>query len=282
MNILLTGASGFIGSQLAMALTLAGHHVKAASRRNGVDFQNMQSPESWAALLEGVDAVINSVGIIGEHGKQRFDVLHNASPSALFRACARAGVRRVIQISALGADPTAFSAYHRSKLAADDCLRERDLDWFVLRPSLVWGPGASSAALFHRMAALPIIPVIGNGQQAMQPVHVEDLVATVLVSLGADRSRQTLDVVGADVTTFAEWLQLLRQSRGRGRALIVGTPFALAMAGSVVARHFNPMMHPDNLRMLQRGSTSEVGPLALFLGRMPLGVLSPRFFTERQ
>src|SRR5690606_24044460 len=144
--------------------------------------------------------------IIGEHSSQRFTVLQTQAPSALFRACAQAGVRRVLQISALGADETAFSAYHLSKRSADNCLRSLDLDWFVLRPSLIYGPGGKSADLFMRMATLPWIPVIGNGQQTLQPVHISDVVLTVMKSLTSPVAKQTLDIVGPDTVTFAEWL----------------------------------------------------------------------------
>lgn len=128
MNILVTGAGGFLGRHIAGALGKVGHKVLPVSRRHGVDFSRMQ-------------------------------------------ACATAKVRKVVQMSALGADDTAFSAYHLSKRAADDCLRGLDVDGLVLRPSLVYGPGGQSAALFMRVAAWPLIPVLGDGQQMRQPVR---------------------------------------------------------------------------------------------------------------
>jgi uncharacterized protein YbjT (DUF2867 family) len=214
MNILLTGANGFIGSNIASALLAAGQHVTPASRSTGIDFCQMLSPANWLPHLEGIDAVINSVGIIGESGSQRFKSLHTLAPSALFQACAQAGVRRVLQISALGADETAFSAYHLSKRTADDSLRRLDLEWFVLRPSLIYGRGGKSADLFMRLAALPFIPVIGDGQQALQPVHISDVVATVMRCLTSSEAQQTLDMPGAETVTFAEWLQTMRQAKG--------------------------------------------------------------------
>jgi uncharacterized protein YbjT (DUF2867 family) len=107
MNILLAGAHGFIGLNISTALANAGHNITPLSRRQGVDFAQMLNPVHWLAHLQGIDAVINCVGIIGEVGAQRFEALHSLAPMALFRACAMAGVRRVVQLSALGADASA-------------------------------------------------------------------------------------------------------------------------------------------------------------------------------
>ncbi len=280
MNVLLTGANGFLGRNIAAALAAAGHQVTPLSRNFGTDFSRMLAPTHWLPHLEGMDAVINSVGIIGESGSQRFEPLHTLAPAALFRACAQAGVRRVLQISALGADETAFSAYHLSKRAADDLLRSLNLDWFVLRPSLIYGRGGKSAGLFMRLAALPLIPVISDGQQALQPVHISDVVATVMHSLASPEARQTLDIVGTETVTFAEWLQWMRQVQGLPPAPVIRIPFPLAMALARVGRHFTPMLQPENLRMLQTGYRADVRPLAQFLGRLPLAVAPHLFFSD--
>ncbi|MEZ5448123.1 MAG: NAD(P)H-binding protein [Thiolinea sp.] len=155
MHVFLTGASGFIGSHLQQALQVAGHEVRAATRSQGFDFGRMLTEADWYPHLSGMEVVINTVGIIAEVGDQRFDAVHHLAPAALFRASMQAGVKRVIQVSALGADEQAFTPYQLSKRAADEVLRDLPLDWFVLRPSLVYGRGGKSSALFHRMAALP-------------------------------------------------------------------------------------------------------------------------------
>lgn len=280
MNILLAGANGFIGRNIARALVAAGHRVVPASRSNGIDFARLRTPADWLPHLEGIDAVINSVGIIAESGRQRFESLHSLAPSALFRACAEAGVRRVLQISALGADETAFSAYHLSKRAADDCLRSLDLDWFVLRPSLIYGRGGKSADLFMRLAKLPLIPVIGDGQQALQPVHISDVVATVMRSLTTSEVRQTLDIVGSETIVFGEWLQTMRRAQGLQRARLIHISWPLAMALSHIGRHLNPLLQPENLRMLRTGYRADRQPLIRFLGRAPLVAEAPLFFSD--
>ncbi|MDQ5880018.1 MAG: hypothetical protein QG584_1529 [Pseudomonadota bacterium] len=280
MRILLTGASGFIGRNLRAALLAAGHEVVAASRSSGIDFRQMLTADDWLPHLVGTDAVINSVGIIGECGSQRFDVLHTHAPAALFRACEHAGVRRVLQISALGADDTAFSPYHLSKKAADDCLRSLDLDWFVLRPSLIYGHGGKSAELFMRLAALPMIPVVGDGQQMLQPVHISDVVATTMQALVTPESGQTLDIVGTEIISFADWLQRMREVQGLRPAQFLQVPFGLCMASARVGRYLNPILQPDNLRMLKVGYRADPKPVERFLGRALLRSTPPLFFTD--
>lgn len=270
MNILLTGANGFIGRHIHSALMSAGHEIIPVSRLHGFDYSAMQTTDDWLPHLQGVDAVINAVGIIAETRGQTFAALHYQAPVALFHACVETGVKRVVQISALGADEQAFTPYQLSKKAADDALCRLPLQWFVLRPSLIYGPGGRSMQLFQRMAMLPVIPLVGDGRQRIQPVHISDVVATVLRCLNAGHAQITLDVVGASPVYFIDWLQQMRQAHGKAAALTLPIPLRLVSAAARVARFMLPLLHPDNLRMLQQGSVADVQPLAAFLGRMPM------------
>ena len=119
---------------------------------------------------------MNAVGILRERGGQTFDAVHTRTPVALFDACIAAGVRRIVQISALGAD-TGNSGYFRSKRAADARLAATEANWVIVQPSLVYGPGGTSARMFSMMASLPLTPLPGDGKQLVQPIHVDDLIA---------------------------------------------------------------------------------------------------------
>ncbi|MCK6376726.1 MAG: NAD-dependent epimerase/dehydratase family protein [Zoogloea sp.] len=267
MKVLLTGASGFVGRNVAMALAAQGHTVRPVSRRHGIDVSRMRSPADWLPCLNGVDAAVNAVGIIGETPSQRFDQLHAQAPVALFRACEQAGVRRVVQISALGTDETAFSAYHLSKRIADEALVRLDLDGVVLRPSLIYGRGGTSAELFLRVAGLPLIPVLESGQQLLQPVHISDVVATVLRALEEPPPRQALDIVGPERVTYAEWMQTLRAAQGRSRGRMLRLPFGAAMVLCRLGQRLHPLAAPDNLRMLRKGYLACDQAIRQFLGR---------------
>lgn len=270
MRILLTGASGFVGHNLAMALAATGHDVRPVSRRHGYDMRKMLSPADWLACLDGVDAVVNAAGIISEQRGQRFELLHTRAPVALFKACAQTGVRRVVQISALGADEAAFSGFHLSKRAADEALLQLDLDGTVLRLALIYGLGGASAALFLRMATLPLIPVLDAGQQTLQPVHISDVVATILLALTGPALHGALDIVGPRHFSFGDWMQTLRAAQGLPRGRLLYTPYLLALAMSWLLHPLHPLAAPDNLRMLRRGYCADGSAVEQFLGRQLL------------
>lgn len=269
MKILLTGATGFIGGHIYKALKVNGFSVVSVSRRQGFDANRMLQVESWLPLLNGIDCVINAMGIIRETGRQSFSRIHTEAAIALFDACTQLSVKRVIQISALGADQDAFTPFLISKKLADDYLRESDCDWFILRPSLVYGDGGASSAMLRKLASLPVIPVVDEGEQMLQPVAINDLVETVFQCLYASEVRKTLDVVGPVAVSYLDWLQLMRQQLGKSPAPILRVPFQCALLIAGFARYLSPLLQPDNLKMLQQGNTADVTPLSNFIGRMP-------------
>src|SRR5450830_133289 len=162
MKILILGATGLIGSHAVQALRGAGctvigvsRHRPAAERPQDwreMDVGRLTSAQDWLPLLAGFDAVINCVGIIRENTPGDFDRLHRAMPVAMFAACERLGVRRVVQVSALGSHPQASTAYWRSKGAAEVDLLARDLDPTIIRPSLVYGDQGASSIMFRMLA----------------------------------------------------------------------------------------------------------------------------------
>jgi uncharacterized protein YbjT (DUF2867 family) len=280
--VLLTGASGFIGRHLVHALLAAGHHVICAGRSKPpvmhphlsqvpADFTRDLDAQTWLPRLQGVDVVINAVGIIREQGSQTFLELHERAPCALFEACAMAKVRLVIQISALGADEAAQSRYHLSKKRADDRLRSLQVRSAIVQPSLVFGMDGASAALFTMMASLPLIAVPGGGRQQVQPVHVDDVVATILAILrDPPNSGTRVPVVGPEPMSMRGFLGTLRQAMGMGRPHFLPMPMPLmhlaAAAGKVLP---GSLLDSETLQMLERGNTGSVLPMSQLLGHTP-------------
>lgn len=287
MRILLTGATGFIGSHVLEALLREGHRVVTVSRREVTpglwtvqhlsrDFSHALSPADWTGAVQDIDVVINAVGILRERGAQRFDTLHHRAPAALFAAAAAAGVQRIVQISALGADDAATTRYHLSKKAADDVLASLPVESVIVQPSLVFGQGGASATMFTMQASQPLIPLPGRGDQIVQPVHIDDLVAVVLAVAtqeGAARSHagRRVAVVGPEAMTLRDFYGRLRGAMGiRAPARFVRVPMVAMRALAQVGRWLpDSPLDPDTLSMLMRGNSAPVDGTRSVLGRMP-------------
>jgi uncharacterized protein YbjT (DUF2867 family) len=286
MKILLTGATGFIGTRLLRALLAQGHEVVCATRRTGaprlveatnviVDFSTAVDAASWKAALDGVEVVINTVGIFRESKRQTFDALHRQAPCALFAASVAAGVQRIVQLSALGADQGAQTHYHRSKKAADDYLLSLPVSAAVVQPSLVYGPGGASARFFEMLASMPIIPLPGNGGQRIQPVHVDDLVLAICALVDAqDLQSRRWPLVGPEAMGLRDYLGRLRAAMGLERPpLYLSIPLPLMTLAARAGRHLPAgLLDPEALSMLERGNTAESASTSRLLGRKPKAV----------
>jgi uncharacterized protein YbjT (DUF2867 family) len=285
MKILLTGANGFIGRYLLAGLLAAGHDVIPAVRRPDetdrllaaprsikIDFNRDTKVDDWLPRLAGIDAVINVAGILQERPRQSIAAIHAAAPKALFEACRQAGVRRVIQISAISAETAAGTAYAFTKRAADQFLQASDLDWVVLRPSLVYARGAyGGTALMRALAALPFaIPVVKRGEQKFQPIHIDDLVATIIAILArSELSRQTIDPVGPDILSMRQILLDLRRWLGYPPVPVIAIPRAfirpLVLLGDVAGGTINSTA----MRQLEHGNTGDVATFEKATGVSP-------------
>ncbi len=292
MRVLLTGASGFIGGRVMEALLRAGHRVVTVSRREVApgmwtvqhisrDFSRALNPADWEGAVQDIDVVINAVGILREKGDQQFDPLHHRAPAALFRAAASAGVPRIVQISALGADEDAVSPYHLSKKAADDVLRSLPVEGIIVQPSLVFGPGGASAAMFTMQASQPVIPLPGKGGQMVQPVHIDDLVQVIVTlatraEVGRRYAGQRVAVVGPDPLTMRDFYAKLRGAMGLSApARFLPVPMAVMRVAAAAGKWLpDSPLDTDTLAMLERGNTAAAADTEAILGRSPRAVRS--------
>jgi uncharacterized protein YbjT (DUF2867 family) len=280
MNVLLTGYSGFIGSRVLMALLRANCRVVCAGRRRppaeldgavafvAKDLMRDVDAQAWLPHLAGVDVAINAAGVLAGDASDDLVRIHATGPIALFDACAEAGVRRVIQVSALGADEKAATVFHTSKRAADEHLRRLSVEHVIVQPSPVYGLGGGSAALFAAMASAPLIPLPGTGTQRIQPVHIDDVVAGVLAAVSDPEARGTIPFVGPEALTLRDFLAELRAALGLGRARFVRVPMPLIRCAARFGTLFRRgLLNDETLAMLARGNVADPAPLQRLLRR---------------
>lgn len=245
MRVLVTGATGFIGGAVLARLAGAGHSLVALSRnsdalarRPGVagavnlDMSAALTPDDWAAHLAGVDAVVNCVGLLQDAPGDSVEDVHVRGPAALFAACERAGVRRVIHLSAMGVDTAQPSAFSSTKLAGEKALTARDLDWVILRPSVVFGRSAyGGSALVRGLAALPWLPVMPESGE-LQVVQLDEVVRTVEFFLSPSApARVAVDLAGPERLSFTDVVLAYRRWLGWGEPRLVRLPgWAAALA----------------------------------------------------
>lgn len=274
MNILVTGAAGFIGSGIVERLLAGGHNVIACVRdgRNlpgsdllrvqYIDLNDMQSVEGWLPLLDGVDAVVNAAGILRERRPGDFKRIHYQAPLALAKASAKKGIRCFLQLSALGhSDDGEFVA---SKHRFDRALLEiDDLSAVVLRPSVVVSLRGSygGTSMLRAMAALPLVMLLpGNGSQKIQPIWLEDLAAMVEQSLAQPPGpSMQIDAVGPDVISLRDFLLATRRwLKLPEPRMFIAVPMRLVSSANTVGDwlHAGPLGRTMG-RMLERGSISE-------------------------
>jgi uncharacterized protein YbjT (DUF2867 family) len=238
VRVLLTGANGFIGAAVLARLKAEGHQVVAVARSSGasvrrlpadafahIDISRATSSPDWLPHLKNIDALVNCAGSLQDGPRDSIRGVHVDGVSALFEACEQASVRRIIHISAIGVDrntPTAFSA---TKQEGEAALMARNLDWVILRPSVVLGRAAfGGSALMRGLAALPTLP-IAQGWAPLQVVQLDDLTHTISFFLDpAAPSRIALDIAGPERLSFADVVGHYRSWFGWPKARILHVP----------------------------------------------------------
>jgi uncharacterized protein YbjT (DUF2867 family) len=279
MNILICGATGFVGRHLTRALREAGHTVIRAVRRPAepgdiaVDFCNDTNKEIWLPRLRGISVVVNAVGVLRDSPGNPMQKLFAATPAALFAAAAESHVERVVHVSALGVDSGIATAYFSTKLLAEHALKAlpAHLRWLCLRPSIIYGEDGASAQMFRLLAKLPVHALPMGGRQRLQPVHIDDICRAATHWLAdPNASSQTVAAVGAEATDMRGMLDSYRQQLGHGPALHISVPSLLVTTAARIGDHLpaSPLCS-DTLTMLNAGNIADASGFTRLLGRTP-------------
>jgi NADH dehydrogenase len=273
------GGTGFLGRRIVEALRRRGWTVRVTARRPGGGgaglepvAADLRHAAAVATAVEGADAVVNAVSLYVEH-ETSFEAIHVAGAARLARIAAAAGMARVIHISGIGADPASGSPYIRARGRGEEAVRDVLPGAVVLRPCVMFGPGdAFLEPLAAILRSAPVLPLFGDGETLLQPVHVED-VAEAAARAATGKSEPLYELAGPDVVSYRTLVERLMQARGLKRTLI-SMPFpvwrAIAAAASLLPR---PPVTEGQVALMRRDSIADPAlPGLASLGIIPMSL----------
>jgi NADH dehydrogenase len=282
-RIFVTGATGFVGRTVVRALQARGHAVRCLVRRGSESHLRGQealervegdvlSPPTLERGMAGCDTVVHLVGIIRETPGATFERIHTQGTLNVLEAAAATGIRRYLHMSALGSRAGARARYHRTKWAAEEAVRASPLAWTIFRPSIIYGRGDEFVSLLAGLVGrLPVVPVIGGGQQRLQPVSVEQVAEGFARAADAPASeKHAYDVGGPEAVTMVRLLDLIGLALDRPRVRKIHVPLALVRpAARLLHRLPGFPLTPDQLLMLEEDNVCDPQPFHATFGLTP-------------
>lgn len=287
MKVLVTGGTGFVGTHLVNELLRRKHEVTALSRRSGATRNRYNRPVKTAIgdvlvpatltrACAGQEAVIHLVAVIWEKGGQTFDRVHRVAVENVVAAARAAGIGRLLHMSAMGSSEDSPSEYGRSKAAGEKVVRESGLDWTIIRPSIIFGPGDGFVSLLAGIIRRNpgFIPVIGPGTTRFQPVSVHDVARVYADALEKPETvGRAFEVGGPDTFTLNEIYREIAVAVGKPRKPLVHFPLwwgrflaarfeGLAKRGWIEA----PPLTRDQLESLSRDNTADISQTIAVFG----------------
>ncbi|MFP4125485.1 MAG: complex I NDUFA9 subunit family protein [Alphaproteobacteria bacterium] len=299
------GGSGFLGRYVVRRLAGEGARVRVVCRHPHkalhlkpmgevgqitLERGDVTKRDDLAPFIEGSRHVVNLIGILFEKGDQRFEVIQAETPARIAAAAAAAGVERLVQLSAIGADPESPAAYGRTKAAGEAAVREAFPAATILRPSVVFGPEDDFFNRFGQLAQIsPFLPLIDGGETRFQPVYVDDVARAVILGLTDKTTKgKTYELGGPDVYTFRELLAYLLELLHR-RRLLLNLPANIATIQARVMELLpKPPLTRDQIALLASDNVVSEGALGcadLGITPTPLEVIVPSYvqrYAKRQ
>lgn len=242
MKIFITGSTGFFGAHLVKELLKQGHQLKLLVHKKTPMLANdcevvegdATIAESFENAVYGFDAIINLIGIIREYPEKgvTFERLHVLATANIVEAAKKAGIKRYLQMSALGTRADAVSGYHKTKFMAEELVKRSALDWTIFRPSLIFGAkDAFVNMLAAQLKLAPVMPVIGSGKYRLQPIHADDVAKCFAMSLEMPETiRESFELCGNERMSYLELLDCIASAIGKKAPLKPKIPLVLMKA----------------------------------------------------
>jgi len=245
--ILLTGATGTIGTPLLRRLTAAGEPVRVLVReprrlgpervRVQIALGDLGNPASFRNAMRGVDTVVHLAAAIRDQPGASIEELDAVATLRLVRAAERAGVKRFMFFSAIGASLHSPSRFFRSKALAEEAVEEADVEATVFAPSIVYSPGDPWITLLDRLTRLPVAPVSGSGEALYQPIWADDVADCVVSALRSSNGQGRYELAGPEELSYDGIVKTALRAFGRRRRLL-HVPLPVVRASLKVAQAF--------------------------------------------
>ena len=288
MRVLVTGGTGVIGEGLIPLLLKRGDTVRLLSRGatdareswpDGIEPfpADVSDPDTLVGCADGCDAVVHISGIVEERPPEvTFESVNVQGTANLLAACSASGAPRFVFISSLGAE-RGSSPYHHSKFAAENLVRQYPGEWLVIRPGNVYGPGDEIISLLIRLVrALPVVPVVGDGEQPFQPVYYTDLGRCIAAAIDAEGlSGETLDAAGVETTSTRDLIARIARIVGLEITPVPIPSLATALATRAAkAAGLEFPLNESKLTMLLEGNVIPAGGVNGMTGRFGIEPVS--------
>lgn len=301
-TVAVIGGTGFIGRNIVEQLAKSGARVKILTRNaDRAKFLkpmgdvgqitamagNALDEDTLRMVMSGVDAVVNTIGILAESGTQRFASLQAELPGRIGKIASELGITSVVQLSAIGADDKSSSKYARTKAMGEAALLKACPTATILRPSLVFGAGDGFFNRFASMAVIaPGLPVIGGGKNKVQPVYVGDVASATVTALeGKAHQGKIYELGGPDIMTFREVMAYILKLTKRRRALLP-IPFGvMGLAAGAMSVLPNAPVTRDQLKQLKTDNVVAANALTLKnlgIEATPVDLIVPEYLARYQ
>ena len=228
--ILLTGATGVVGSTLLERLLAAGRDVRCLVRdprrlgpnrvRVQITMGDLANPFAVRQAMRGIDTVVHLAATIRDQPRGSIEELNAVATIRLLREARRVGARRFLFFGAAGATATSPARFFRAKALAERAVLESGLDASVISPSIVYAPGDPWLTLLHRLSYLPWMPVAGSGEAPYQPIWAEDVAACAERLLNGGVANGRYELVGPETLTYEDIVRLALDAWGRHRPIV--------------------------------------------------------------
>jgi uncharacterized protein YbjT (DUF2867 family) len=292
MRIAITGGAGFIGGHLAQRLVAEGHQVvllargasgQSASRKMGTEFvlSDLSNPTALIDAFKECDAVAHCAGINREMGEQTYQKVHVEATRNVVKAVQEAGVKKLLLMSFLRARPDCGSAYHESKWAAEEIVRNSGLDYTIIKAGMVYGLGDHMLDhLSHALHTFPFFAMVGFKEKGIRPLAIDDLVEVLRASLTENQlSRNTVAITGAEELYLSEAVRRVARVTGNNiRMFRAPVWFHLALARFWELTMKVPLVARAQVRILSEGVVEPSLPC----DTLPADLLPKRRFTDEQ